>query len=87
MRVVRPVPFPAQPVKARRSRLSSGVAAIDDLGELVAALDRRVPHLERDGEHAIAHDAQALRAEALRRIAELECAAAPAAAVGGRSRP
>jgi hypothetical protein len=43
-----------------------------DLLELVAALDRRVPRLERDGEHDIARDAQALRRAALKRIAELE---------------
>lgn len=45
---------------------------IEDLRELVAALDRRVPRLERKGERDIARDATALRAEALRRIAELE---------------
>ena len=47
-------------------------SALDDLRELVAALDRRVPHLERDGESEIARDASALRASALKRIAELE---------------
>jgi hypothetical protein len=44
---------------------------IEDLRELVAALDRRVPHLTRTGETAIARDAAALRREALKRIAEL----------------
>ena len=57
----------------------------DDLRELVAALDRRVPHLEREGERAIARDASALRAAALKRIAEIErqpaAVNAPAAAV------
>jgi hypothetical protein len=43
-----------------------------DLLELVAALDRRVPRLEREGEHDIAGDAQRLRRVALKRIAELE---------------
>ena len=43
-----------------------------DLLELVAALDRRVPVLERKGEHDIARDAHGLRRVALRRIAELE---------------
>lgn len=43
-----------------------------ELLELVAALDRRVPRLEREGEGAIVRDAQALRREALKRIAELE---------------
>jgi hypothetical protein len=45
---------------------------VEDLRDLVAALDRRVPHLEREGEHAIARDAATLRADALKRIAELE---------------
>ena len=43
-----------------------------DLLELVAALDRRVPTLDREGERDIARDAQALRRAALKRIAELE---------------
>jgi hypothetical protein len=45
---------------------------LDDLRELVAALDRRVPRLEREGECDIARDASDLRAAALRRIRELE---------------
>lgn len=44
----------------------------EDLLELVAALDRRVPRLEREGERDIARDAQGLRRAALKRIAELE---------------
>jgi len=44
----------------------------NDLLELVAALDRRVPRLEREGEREIARDAQGLRRAALKRIAELE---------------
>ena len=43
-----------------------------DLLELVAALDRRVPRLDREGEGAIVRDAQALRRAALMRVAELE---------------
>jgi hypothetical protein len=35
-------------------------------------LDRRVPHVERVGEAAIARDAAMLKAKALKRIAELE---------------
>ena len=42
------------------------------LRELVAALDRRVPHIERTGEIEIAHDTAALKAKALARIADLE---------------
>ena len=48
-----------------------------DLFELVAALDRRVPRLEREGEREIARDAQALRRAALKRIAELERSVSP----------
>jgi hypothetical protein len=46
--------------------------ALRHLRELIAALDRRVPHIERSGELPIARDAAALRARALERIAELE---------------
>ena len=42
------------------------------LHELIAALDRRVPHVERIGEIEIAREGRALREKALRRIAELE---------------
>jgi hypothetical protein len=45
---------------------------IRELRELIAALDRRVPHVERAGEASIARDADALRAKAMQRIAELE---------------
>jgi hypothetical protein len=45
---------------------------VAELTELVAALDRRVPHVERVGEARIAREAAALRAEALARIAELK---------------
>lgn len=45
---------------------------IHDLRELLAALDRRVPRIEREGERAIALDAQRLRRAALKRICELE---------------
>jgi hypothetical protein len=46
--------------------------AIRELHELIAALDRRVPQVQRVGEVAIARDGEALRAAALRRISELE---------------
>ncbi len=45
---------------------------VEDLRELVAAIDRPVPRLEREGERAIARDAAALKVEALKRIDELE---------------
>ena len=48
-----------------------------ELQELIAALDRRVPHIERAGEAAIARDAAALRNQAMQRLAELEDASQP----------
>jgi hypothetical protein len=39
--------------------------------ELIAALDRRLPHVERLGEVAIARDAATLREKAVQRLAEL----------------
>jgi hypothetical protein len=42
-----------------------------ELDELIAALDRRVPQLERANEASIARDAEALKAKALKRLAEL----------------
>lgn len=47
-------------------------SVLDDLRELVAALDRRVPHLDRKGERDIARDAAGLKALALTRIQEIE---------------
>jgi hypothetical protein len=55
----------------------SNQTLVHDLLELVAALDRRVPRLERDGERDIARDAQGLRRAALKRIAELERSVSP----------
>ena len=43
-----------------------------ELRELIAALDRRVPQVQRVGEVAIARAAAALRDDAVRRIEELE---------------
>jgi len=54
--------------------------ALRHLRELIAALDRRVPHIERIGEMAIARDAATLREKALARIAQIE------AVDGNRSR-
>jgi hypothetical protein len=45
---------------------------VRELHELIAALDRRVPRMERAGEVSIARAAAALKSEALRRISELE---------------
>ena len=45
---------------------------IRHLRELIAALDRRVPRIERVGEADIARDAAALKKKALERLAELQ---------------
>jgi hypothetical protein len=47
-------------------------AIISDLQELIGALDRRVPQVQRAGELSIARAAAALRLEAVNRIEELE---------------
>ena len=48
------------------------MAARSKSAQLVEALDRRVPHVERLGEDTIARDAAALKKKALKRIADLE---------------
>jgi hypothetical protein len=45
---------------------------IRSLHQLVDALNRRVPHVERSGEAAIAQDAADLMRKALERLKELE---------------
>jgi hypothetical protein len=50
---------------------SDAVVLACELRELIAALDRRVPRVERAGEASIARDGAALRAKALRRLEEL----------------
>ena len=57
--------------KRRLSRAVNTPELTRALEELIAALDRRVTHVERAGEAAIARDAAALRAKAVRRLAEL----------------
>jgi hypothetical protein len=57
---------------------------IHELEELISALDRRVPRVEQVGEAAIAHDAAALRAKAVERLAEL---AADDSAAADRDEP
>lgn len=42
------------------------------LRDLIAALDRRVPHFDRDGEHGIVRDAAVLKRQAQDRLAALE---------------
>ena len=45
---------------------------IRHLRELIAALDKRQPQIERVGEADIARDAAALKKKALQRLAELQ---------------
>ena len=42
------------------------------LTDLITALDRRLPQVQRSGESAIANSAVKLRMEAVKRISELE---------------
>jgi len=59
--------------KIRRTAVRTPTTrTIRDLSELIAALDRRVPQVERCGEASIARAAGKLKAEALQRIADLE---------------
>ena len=58
-----------------RPDASNRERVLDALGELIEALDRRVPHVERLGELRIAHEAAALRKEAVTRIEQLRAAA------------
>jgi hypothetical protein len=51
---------------------STRAQTVQNLHELIAALDRRVPQVERLGEISIARAASALKLEALKRIEELE---------------
>lgn len=50
----------------------TATGAVRELLELIAALDRRLPQVQRAGELAIARDAASLRTRALQRIEELE---------------
>jgi hypothetical protein len=50
----------SEPTAANRRRTQ----IVSELHELIAALDRRVPHVERVGEIQIARAAAALRGEA-----------------------
>ena len=58
--------------QTRQGAAASRGQTIRELLELIAALDRRVPHVERVGEISIARAASALKLEALNRIEELE---------------
>jgi hypothetical protein len=54
------------------SAANSRAQTVRELYELIAALDGRVPHVERVGEISIAQAASALKREALKRIEEIE---------------
>lgn len=54
------------------TRPSQATEMLADLYFLIAALDRRVPRLERAGEAQIAHDAAALRERAMSLIKQIE---------------
>lgn len=56
----------------KRADEADRTRALRHLRELIAALDRRVRHIERIGEIAIARDAATLREKALARIAQIE---------------
>jgi hypothetical protein len=55
-----------------RTTARSNLVLARHLRQLIAALDSRVPHVEREGEAAIARDARALRKKAIKRLADLE---------------
>ena len=56
--------------KPRRS-VSTATRIVSTLRELISALDRRVPHVDRPGELRIARDAQMLRRQAVTQIEAL----------------
>jgi hypothetical protein len=61
--------------KLSAGRISMAVTrtvVVRELFELIEALERRVPQVQRAGEASIARDAMALKARALKRIEELE---------------
>ena len=58
--------------KNRVANPSARDEMIDNLRELVKAIDKRRWHLDHGGEAEIARDAAALRKKAIERIAELE---------------
>lgn len=55
-----------------RSMVMTPGTAVRELLELIAALDRRMPQVQRAGETSIARDAALLKTRALQRIEELE---------------
>jgi hypothetical protein len=64
--------------RIRTGGKTARLRTIRQLHELIAALDRRLPQVEREGEASIVRAAAALRAAALKRIEELEAEGARA---------
>ena len=60
------------PHKDRLADASARQEMIDNLRELVRAIDKRTWHLHHNGVAQIARDAASLRQKAIERIAELE---------------
>ena len=58
--------------KVNTGNVAEKKATLHQLMELIEAIDRRLPQVERSGESAIADAAMRLRVEAQKRIAELE---------------
>lgn len=56
----------------QEDRTAKAREMLSDLYQLVEALDRRVPHIERIGEAQIAHDAADLRERAVSLIQRIE---------------
>jgi len=65
-------PGPTMVAEVTREHVVEKKTAIVQLVELIAAIDRRLPQVERSGEAAIANAAMRLRIEATKRIVELE---------------
>ena len=65
-------PGPEVVAEVTRDHLVEKKTTIVELVELIAAIDRRLPQVERAGEAAIANAAMRLRTEATKRIVELE---------------
>jgi hypothetical protein len=65
-------PGPTMVAEVRSEYIVEKRTAIVQLVELIAAIDRRLPQVERAGEAAIANAAMHLRIEATKRIVELE---------------
>jgi hypothetical protein len=62
----------AMTIEETKATQAHRARTIRKLHELIAALDRRVPRVERAGELSISKAAAELRVEALTRIEELE---------------